>query len=194
MLRYPSVWLAVVSSLATATTPLFAQSKVDLLIVGGQLFRTEAGRFEPNEGVSVVDGKFASLTADPNQVNATKILKLDDDQYVLPGIVDCHAHYNVKLIKKRREEFSVMPILYLANGATVTFSCGEFAPEAMYELRKRIESGQQIGPRLINSGPYFGRADRIGVAKPNKRFLMRSIFGSAKALVVLKPKQLDRMN
>ena len=28
----------------------------------------------------------------------------------------------------------------------------------MQKLRKRIEKGDQVGPRLINSGPYFGRA------------------------------------
>ena len=51
-----------------------------------------------------------------------------------------------------------MPVVYLANGATVTFSCGEFDPESMFNLRKRIEQGKQIGPRLLTSGPYFGRA------------------------------------
>ena len=86
------------------------------------------------------------------------MIEWTDDDYILPGLVDCHAHYNVKLIRKRREEFSVIPVQYLANGVTVTFSCGEFRPEEMQDLRKRIDAGQQVGPRLINSGPYFGRA------------------------------------
>jgi imidazolonepropionase-like amidohydrolase len=31
-------------------------------------------------------------------------------------------------------------------------------PNAMHDLRVRIENGQQPGPRLLNSGPYFGSA------------------------------------
>ena len=38
-------------------------------------------------------------------------IELDDSHYILPGFIDCHAHYNVRLIKKRREEFSVVPIM-----------------------------------------------------------------------------------
>ena len=53
-----------------------------------------------------------------------------------------------------------MPTVYLANGVTVTFSAGEYDPDGMLQLRKRIETGQQVGPRLLNSGPYFGRVRR----------------------------------
>ncbi len=94
----------------------------------------------------------------PSEYLAKNTVRLGEDNYILPGLIDCHAHYNVRLIKKRREEFEFMPLVYLANGATVTFSCGEFDPEGMMKLRQRIEQGTQIGPRLINSGPYFGRA------------------------------------
>ena len=43
---------------------------------------------------------------------------------------------------------------------SVTFSAGEYDPDGMLQLRKRIETGQQVGPRLLNSGPYFGRVRR----------------------------------
>ena len=124
----------------------------DLLVKGGHWFDVESGSFKPNDGIAVRDGKFVQAKS------ALKTIELKDDQYVLPGLIDCHAHYNVRLIRRRREEFQYMPILYLANGATVTFSCGEFDPESMMKMRKRIASGEQVGPRLITSGPYFGRA------------------------------------
>lgn len=132
--------------------------QVDTLIVGGQVFQTDSGKFVPNTGIAIKDGRFVEINADPVKFSPKHRMQLKQDHYLLPGFVDCHAHYNVRLIRKRREEFEVMPIIYLANGATVTFSCGEFDPEAMYQLRKRIEAGKQIGPRLITSGPYFGRA------------------------------------
>jgi imidazolonepropionase-like amidohydrolase len=129
-----------------------------LLVTGGQRFRTAEGDFVPNNGILIEDGRFKLLDAQADAA-ATK-LELDDDQFILPGFIDLHAHYNVKLLKKRREEFHVMPTVYLANGITVSFSAGEYDPDGMLQLRKRIESGEQVGPRLLNSGPYFGRVRR----------------------------------
>ncbi|MDA7859072.1 amidohydrolase family protein [Mariniblastus sp.] len=138
--------------------PLKAQLKVDTVIVGGHFFDVDSGKFEPNISIAIAKGRFAAVGKKPESLNAKKTLILGDDDFILPGLIDCHAHYNVRLIKKRREEFEFMPLVYLANGATVTFSCGEFDPQGMMSLRKRIENGEQIGPRLVNSGPYFGRA------------------------------------
>lgn len=140
-----------------APTEERGSADVDLLLVGGQRFDTEAGLFRPNTGLAIRAGRFVALEG-KEPPRAARTIELNDDQYILPGIVDCHAHYNVRLIRKRREEFEVTPVVYLANGATVTFSCGEFDPEGMLALRKRIDAGTQIGPRLLNSGPYFGRA------------------------------------
>ena len=103
-------------------TPVLNQQDVDTLIVGGQVFQTDSGKFVPNTGITIKDGRFLKIGADPDQVSAKQTVKLGNDKFLLPGLVDCHAHYNVRLIKKRREEFSVMPVIYLANGATVTLS------------------------------------------------------------------------
>lgn len=142
----------------TFANNLFAQDaadKADLVVKGGHYFDIESGEFKPNQGIAIQAGRFIDVD---ESTAAKKTIELNDDQYVLPGLIDCHAHYNVRLFKKRREEFEYMPIIYLANGATVTFSCGEFDPESMMKMRRRIESGDQIGPKLITSGPYFGRA------------------------------------
>ena len=147
------VLLVVFSVWLPGSNRVAAQEKdADTLIKGGQYFDVESGQMKPNAGIAILDGRFVEATT------AKEVIELDDSQFVLPGLIDCHAHYNLRLIKKRREEFEFMPIVYLANGATVTFSCGEFDPESMLAMRKRIESGEQIGPRLITSGPYFGRA------------------------------------
>lgn len=135
-----------------------AQQEVDVLITGGHVFHTESSSFRANRGIAILDGRIRGLDIDPSTVKAERTIQLDDDQYVMPGLVDCHAHYNVRLIGKRREEFTVMPVIYLANGVTTTFSCGEFDPEQMLKLRKEIQRGDKLGPNLINSGPYFGRA------------------------------------
>ncbi len=128
---------------------------VDLVILGGRVFDTDSGAFRANEGLAVKDGRFVAFKP---ALKGARTIELSDDEYILPGIVDCHAHYNVRLFDRRREEFEVMPVQYLANGVTVTFSCGEFMPEEMRQLRIDIDAGKKVGPRLVNSGPYFGRA------------------------------------
>ncbi len=137
-------------------------------VSGGHYFDTETGAFVANPGIEIADGKFLRIGGDDDTATDSEKIELTDDQYILPGIIDCHAHYNVKLYRKRREEYFVIPIQYLANGATVTFSCGEYDPEQMLQLRKDIESGKKVGPRLLNSGPYFGIARRPWHADPQQ--------------------------
>ena len=133
--------------------------KYDTLVTGGFYFNTAKSAFEKNPGIAIDKGRFVKIGVESaDEIEFEEKIKLDEGTYILPGLIDCHAHYNVRLFKKRREEFSVMPIIYLANGATVTFSCGEFAPEEMHKLRLRIEQGEQVGPKLLTSGPYFGSA------------------------------------
>ncbi|MFN9986068.1 MAG: hypothetical protein ACK52S_10995, partial [Pirellula sp.] len=131
------------------TTPERAEPiAYDSVVIGGWVFDTSAGSFRRNQGIGIVDGRFDSLDAGSTKDRITRnqmvvsvpedrITQLDDSQFILPGLVDCHAHYNVKLFKRRREEYRVMPVVYLANGTTVTFSCGEFDPDAMEGLRNR---------------------------------------------------------
>lgn len=168
------------------------QQTVDTLLVGGHVFDTASATFVPNRGIAVSGDRFVGVGVDPSQLQAAATVKLDDNQYILPGIIDCHAHYNVRLFKKRREEYECMPILYLANGATVTFSCGEFDPEQMFELRRKIEKGEQLGPRLLTSGPYFGRA-RPGWRgqKPEQEIRDEVDFWAARGVGGFKAKTID---
>ena len=129
----------------------------DLMVSGGHRFDTETGKMVNNKNIVIRAGRILGLDLDVDEKLFPQI-KLENDQYVLPGLVDLHAHYNVRLFRKRREEYLVMPIVYLANGATVTFTAGEYDPESMQELRLDIEAGKKKGPKLLNSGPYFGRA------------------------------------
>ena len=160
---FASLSLPFLICVAWFSAPLIAgadapTTRLDLLITGGHVFDTQAGEFKRNPGIGIVDGKFVDVPSELLGVAIGEQIELAADDFVLPGIVDCHAHYNVRLLRKRREEFKVIPITYLANGVTTTFSCGEFDPEGMEQLRKQIQRGEKAGPNLINSGPYFGRA------------------------------------
>lgn len=151
--------LSVLFFIAPAIFCSQCQAQDTLFVTGGHRFRTTEGDFVPNTGILIEKGRFKAFDGAAPSGDLTR-LELGDSDFILPGLIDLHAHYNVKLLRTRREEFHVMPVTYLANGVTVTFSAGEYDPDGMLQLRKRIENGEQVGPRLLNSGPYFGRVRR----------------------------------
>jgi len=151
-MTYPRRLLALLFSIL-AISPVVAS---DLYIVGGRYFDLEAVR--PNPGILVRAGRIHAIGNLEPATDGDRTIRLTDDEVLLPGLIDLHAHYNMTLNEKRREELFAMPVLYLANGATSTFPAGSFDPEGMLAMRRRIDRGEQVGPRVLNSGPYFGPA------------------------------------
>ncbi|MEE9218592.1 MAG: amidohydrolase family protein [Acidobacteriota bacterium] len=151
------------SAVQPTSTPRTGQPR-EIVIRGGWLFDGVSTTRVRNSGIVVRNGKFMEVGADlgGRDLSGARIIELGDEATILPGILDLHAHYNVELLGEGRvEETTYNPLIYLANGVTSTFPAGEFDPEEMIEARQRIDSGKQIGPRIFNSGPYFG-ASRPG--------------------------------
>jgi imidazolonepropionase-like amidohydrolase len=153
-------WVIALGLLTARTAP--AQTPV--IIRGGWIFTATNDQVVRNRGILVRGGVFQVVN---NEISAAdeagaRVITLADSDYVLPGLIDVHAHYNMTLGPNgvRSDEYTYNPIIFLANGVTATFPGGEYDPEGMMEARKRIDSGQQIGPRIFNSGPYFGTARR----------------------------------
>src|SRR5690606_35798180 len=132
------------------------------LLEGGWMLDVVAGERVPNPGVLVApDGQIARVggqgQAAPEGAEP-EVIELAEEQTLLPGVVDLHANYNTDLTGDGRvEEPRYNPLIFLANGVTTTFPAGEYYPEVMRALAERLESGEQPGPRLLRSGPYFGR-------------------------------------
>ena len=131
----------------------------ELVITGGWLFDGTDKERKPNTGIVIRDGKFISVGLGASVAlsdTATRI-ELDDDQTLLPGMFDLHAHYNYNLVDQGRvEEVEYTGTVFLANGVTATWSAGEYYPERVLARRDLIDSGQAVGPRLFASGPYMG--------------------------------------
>src|SRR5690606_11455779 len=133
----------------------------DVVITGGFLFDGVRDTTVPNTGIVVRSGIFQAIGADLSGVDLTgaTVVALTDADYILPGFFDLHAHYAIDLFGQGRvDEYTVNPILFLANGVTSTFPAGEIDPEGMMAARRRIELGERIGARILSSGPYFGTA------------------------------------
>ncbi len=152
--------LAAFTAAALTLIPSGLHAQEDLIIRGGHLIDAVADGAVRNPGLLIRAGKILriGLGDDTLEVENARTIILDDDQYILPGLFDLHAHHAIDLFGQGRiDERTAYPSIFLANGVTSVFPGGEMNPVEMRELRLRIERGQQPGPRLFNSGPYFGR-------------------------------------
>jgi imidazolonepropionase-like amidohydrolase len=157
-LRVLAVLLGV-SQLAVQNIPPIQAG--DIVITGGQLFDGVRDTLAPNTGLIVRHGILLEVGASlaGRDLSAAKVVKLAADETILPGFFDLHAHYAIDLFGQERvDEYTINPIIFLANGVTSTFPGGEVDPEGMLAARRRIERGEQIGTRIHSSGPYFGTA------------------------------------
>ena len=158
--------LLLVSTLVLAVSVPAAQHVIplqasDIVLTGGQLFDSVRDTLVPNTGIVLRNGVLlevgATMTA--RELNGARVVQLAAGDTVLPGFFDLHAHYAIDLFGEDRvDEYAINPIIFLANGITSTFPGGEVDPEGMMAARRRIERGEQIGPRILSSGPYFGTA------------------------------------
>jgi len=130
----------------------------NVYITGGSYFDTTSGKMLKNEGIVIKSGKFVALDASTLPLGDFEQLNLKDDQYLLPGIFDLHAHYRVTFDDVRRDDVETNPVIFLANGVTSTFPAGEIQPEVVLAARRKINRGEKIGARIHSSGPYFGTA------------------------------------
>ncbi|MBT8335123.1 MAG: amidohydrolase family protein, partial [Gemmatimonadetes bacterium] len=165
-----------------------------LVVTGGRWLDVNTGALVDNEGIVAVGGRLLTVGSLDVAVDLddARRLELSDDQVVLPGLIDLHAHYNVQLMgRPRREELVATPVLWLANGVTSTFPAGAYDPEGMYDLRLRIQAGEHPGPRLLTSGPYFGQT-RPGWTPLSRDSLFAEVdFWAARGAVGFKAKNAD---
>jgi imidazolonepropionase-like amidohydrolase len=154
--------VVVLAVVARAQRPAaIALETGDIVITGGQLFDAVGDTLEPNSGIVVRHGVLLEVGANlaGRDTSAAQVITLQPDETVLPGLFDLHAHYAVDLFNAQRvDEYTANPLIFLGNGVTSTFPAGEVDPEGMMGARRRIERGEQIGPRILSSGPYFGSA------------------------------------
>jgi len=154
--RHNTTLLFLSSLLLGPSGPVLAQ---DLVIHGGFLFDAVSDDVRPNSGILIRAGKLLAVDADLNslELGGIPILELSNNHYILPGFFDLHAHHAIDLFGQGRvDEQAAYPSIFLANGVTSVFPAGEMNPYQMRELRLAIERGERVGPRMFNSGPYFG--------------------------------------
>lgn len=133
----------------------------DLVLLGGVLWDGTSDASRPNPGILIRNGTILTVGRVDAAGSGADVMSLGDDAFIMPGLFDLHAHYAVDLFAEGRvDEYTVNPVLFLANGVTSTFPAGEVDPDEARTGRMRVASGEIPGPRIYSSGPYWGSARR----------------------------------
>jgi len=171
MLRLAVVFLA---GLAFACLPARADTK---LIYAGTLFAVPGQEPLKEQTIVVKDGRVSEVKA--GFVRASTGERVIDlrNQFVLPGLIDCHVHILGELSAKSKvervedsEAFDALrgatyALRTLRAGFTTVRDLGERSP-AIFALRRAISDGMIAGPRLVIAGstitPTGGHAQTYG--------------------------------
>jgi imidazolonepropionase-like amidohydrolase len=135
------------------------------VIRGGMLIDGVGETPVRNAGIVIRGGTLLEVNVDVTgrDLSRATVIDVPDDHYIIPGMIDLHAHFEVDFFGGGRlDEVHINPIVFLANGITTVFPAGESDSEAMRSARLRINTGKAIGPRILNSGPRIG-TERQGV-------------------------------
>ena len=151
------------SSLAAAQTlsPEVRQFvKIDAPVVALTHVRVIDGTGAPareDQTVILNKGKIESVS-DASSASIPKDAQvLDLHGYsVIPGLVGMHDHMFYPAGDAVFHEMAIsFPRLYLAGGVTTIRTAGSIEPYIDLALKKQIDSGQSIGPRIHVTGPYL---------------------------------------
>jgi imidazolonepropionase-like amidohydrolase len=112
-----------------------------------------------DQTILLVDGKITEIHASKDVQVKEGIKALDLNGYtVLPGLVGMHDHMFFPM-GGSPPMYSDMgfsfPRLYLALGVTTIRTTGSVQPYADLEIKKLIDSGRMIGPKIHVTAPYF---------------------------------------
>src|SRR5579859_508171 len=107
----------------------------------------------PDETVLLDKGKIIALGASTS-VGVPRGAKVIDGRgkFLIPGLSDMHLHLTGAGEPGGSREF-FLPLL-LANGITSVRDMGGYL-DYLIPLRKEIEEGKRLGPRIVFAGPYL---------------------------------------
>lgn len=126
----------------------------DLVIVNANLFDAQTGKVRPGQTVTVRGNRIAAIEASPPAKTDSKATVIDArGATLLPGFWDMHQHLS-----------GSDPLFDIATGVTTGRDLANDIDD-LTALRKRIDSGEEIGPRIIPAGFIDGPGPFQGPTK-----------------------------
>jgi len=145
--RAPFIFLVGICALVWGQ-PLAAQ---DLVIANARII-VGTGQVIEQGAIVVRGGKIASVTAGPASARGLKVIDAKG-MTALAGFIDGHRHIITGDAQRYLNEQAADRMREFLEAGYTTVLSGGGAAEPVLELKKRIDSGQLKGPRIIPSGP-----------------------------------------
>ena len=112
-----------------------------------------------DQTIVISDGKIQSVEPSATAKPPANAQIMDLNGYtVLPGLVGMHNHMFFPMggsPPMYSNMGSSFPRLYLANGVTTIRTTGSVAPYTDIEIKKLIDAGRMIGPKMHITAPYL---------------------------------------
>lgn len=137
---------AAVEQYVSVDAPVFAIENVTVIDGTGSA---------PAGGVTVVvqDGTITAMG--PRVSVPAGAERIDGSgKTLIPGLMGLHNHTFYTTSQRRIQLDYTAPLLYLAAGVTTIRTTGSYAPYSELELKRAIENGERVGPRMFVTGPY----------------------------------------
>jgi amidohydrolase family protein len=142
-----------ISKPAMAQQPLAAveQLATPVAFVNVRVVPMDSERLEANQVVVVRNGRIVTIGTVGDVTMPNNAIVVDGaERYLMPGLTDAHAHLDTTG-GGTRSDFGDAP-LYLASGVTSVINL-RGTPEHL-AWKRRVESGDLLGPTIYTSGPF----------------------------------------
>ncbi len=129
-------------------------SSPEVVITGVRLVDGTGAPARENQRIHIKNGRFVAIGSDIEVPDSAERLDYDGHT-VLPGLVGAHNHTFYTTPRRNSQMSTSGPRLYLACGLTTIRTTGSSAPYNELNLKRDIEDGLTVGPRMHLTGPYL---------------------------------------
>ena len=152
-----SIFLLILTipSISFAQTSRIRQSTEHVAFRARRIIDPASERIIENGIIEVAGGRILRI-GKAKDILIREDVKIIDfgDKIIIPGLIDTHGHL-FGGISTWHKTCEMHAAFYLAAGVTAVRAPGSLEPEGDIGLQHRIDSGQFLGPRYFNSGPYI---------------------------------------
>lgn len=130
-----------------------------IAITGVQVVDGTGAPPRAGQTVLIEERRIAAVGADGEVEIPADARRVDGSGHTLiPGFVGVHNHTFYTTAARHSQMNTTSPRLYLAAGVTTIRTTGSYSPYSEINMRRAIEAGEIVGPRMHITGPYISGA------------------------------------